>query len=523
MKFEHESGRSENNTRRLPALGFISPSSPLLFALAAMLLCLPAYGIQIANEYWISTNTATSGLGTLAQPFDGSTPANFDSQMSSLPANSVMHILPGTYKTGGSSSYNMQDGQRILGSGVGITILQLTNNAPNDTGLLGNNGWKTNIDIEDMTLDSNYTTNSGNVTYGAAYLNGSGIVMRRIRSLNAVNLYSGSSQAGVILGISGYGVSNNSTGNVIEECEVAQFQGGNCRAIDLEGNTGYSITASVLNNRVFLGTNGNAPVTNYTQNAITLESVANSLLEGNHVVGAGIGVLGYGTVTNAAITANSFINCSYGMAMGSAWYNTLTIDFNTIQLANVPMFTYAFGFTDPVADNCTNVLIMGNTVSFTTAPGYSTVGFINANDVNGCNVVNNSVDNRLVNYFGSCTGVNPYNNVDLSGNPLTILNQIIPPNSITRGAVSGTSYSVAYSDRYLGVTSTSGATLTLPAAASYPGKEYIISDEAGTAATHAITIAPTSPSTINGGSSVSISTAYGAKTIITDGANWFAR
>jgi hypothetical protein len=72
-------------------------------------------------------------------------------------------------------------------------------------------------------------------------------------------------------------------------------------------------------------------------------------------------------------------------------------------------------------------------------------------------------------------------------------------------------------------TSTFGKWVVLPSAVGYAGKEFIIADETGNAGSYPISIDSTSPDTINGASSVSVSINYGAETVISDGTNWFAR
>ena len=55
------------------------------------------------NEFWVSTNTDSDNLGTLDNPFICNTQSNFDNTMNSLPANSTIHLLAGTYQTLGLS------------------------------------------------------------------------------------------------------------------------------------------------------------------------------------------------------------------------------------------------------------------------------------------------------------------------------------------------------------------------------------------------------------------------------------
>src|ERR1700744_5519881 len=100
-----------------------------MIVLAGALLAFSATAqIQYSNEFWISTN-ATGNMypsgGTLASPLDGSTRANLDQNMNNLPANSAIHIMPGTYPTYGGDGWRMKSGDKIIGSGIEVTVLQL--------------------------------------------------------------------------------------------------------------------------------------------------------------------------------------------------------------------------------------------------------------------------------------------------------------------------------------------------------------------------------------------------------------
>lgn len=85
------------------------------------------------------------------------------------------------------------------------------------------------------------------------------------------------------------------------------------------------------------------------------------------------------------------------------------------------------------------------------------------------------------------------------------------------------SYTANVNDIYIGVTSTASArTVTLPPAAGFqPGKIYIVKDESGAAGTNNITIDANASETIDGATTLVISTNYGVSRIITNGVNWF--
>src|SRR5271154_3140237 len=85
------------------------------------------------GEYWVSTNEDSSNLGTLDDPYICNTQSKFDDTMNSLPENSTIHILAGTYQTLGENNWFIKSGQKILGNGIDRTVIQLVTNAPSGT------------------------------------------------------------------------------------------------------------------------------------------------------------------------------------------------------------------------------------------------------------------------------------------------------------------------------------------------------------------------------------------------------
>lgn len=70
-------------------------------------------------------------------------------------------------------------------------------------------------------------------------------------------------------------------------------------------------------------------------------------------------------------------------------------------------------------------------------------------------------------------------------------------------------------------TNTSALTITLPTAADNAGKMYIVHDEGGNAATNNITIATEGSETINGSSTITLSSNDGTERLYNNGTNWF--
>jgi hypothetical protein len=353
------------------------------------------------DEFWISTNTASRNLGTLEEPFICTTEPEFDRTMNNFPSNCTVHILPGTYHTLGSgihAAYALKPGQRILGSGMDTTILQLVTNAPSGNCVMGS-GWPGyvpgGIEVSDLTLDCHYIPGiSGNVTYGGLDLNGTRLTARRVKVVDLVYLdKTVNSEAWGIGFNSFYTVSFNSEGNLIEDCEVSNFVAGTgCSAIAL---TGGSISGIVRNNRVFLQAT-NLPLVAF--NGANLHDV---LVEGNYVNGASVGFYGdTGGYTNVVVAHNTFQNCVYGVHLLNVPRQNLIFCYNTIAIP--PSGGTAFWFDSNTS--FTNVIIMGNKVRFEgpSAPGSL---FLGVNHVSGLVVSDNTVDPVLTSRISDCTGV----------------------------------------------------------------------------------------------------------------------
>ena len=64
------------------------------------------------TEYWIGTDPDTLNLGTIDQPFDGSTREKYDRLIPSILGPCVIHLRPGIFWTWGSY------GNNLLNSGI---------------------------------------------------------------------------------------------------------------------------------------------------------------------------------------------------------------------------------------------------------------------------------------------------------------------------------------------------------------------------------------------------------------------
>ena len=82
-------------------------------------------------DVWIAVRSdSAKGSGTENDPHFRSSATDFDTLMASIPANTTIHLGPGVFETRGCANdiaggWEPKSGQRIVGSGMGITVLKL--------------------------------------------------------------------------------------------------------------------------------------------------------------------------------------------------------------------------------------------------------------------------------------------------------------------------------------------------------------------------------------------------------------
>jgi hypothetical protein len=383
--------------------------------------------------------------------------------------------------------------------------------------------------VSDLTCDGNYS-GGAYTRYGVGLL-GLHHTIRRVKVINLAYFGSSSESFGIFILTSN--ASGPSDGNIIEECEFSQFKEDAthtaCSAIAMAGSEAAPCSGIIRNNRVFLtGIQGNA------QHAIALGNGV-FLVEGNYVRGACEGVYTESTFTipgtntlfwqrrtNNIIVNNIFQNVCEGITL-HGYENNVLIANNTISLATNTVLQFGFNLTlnDPVYGS--NIVIIGNSVTFDSTRVTNGLSFaLNAYRVNGLVFADNISDPAMANQVISCTGVNIYNNFDVNGNFLTNgLNQVAPPNGMTRASVTGSSYNALYSDHYVGIKATnSSVTVNLPSAVGRAGKQLLIMKEISNGST--VHVVASSTNTINGTTELAFNGPYAGAVVISDGTNWFS-
>lgn len=148
---------------------------------------------------WIAKRAdGKPGDGSIIDPYNGSTQDKFDRLMRSFGPNTTIHLSDDTFQTKGSlqgtiplaDQWRVKSGWKILGSGVGRTILQLVGAEEDNTAyaIILNNvasgGFADDVEVSDLTLDCNLSSQPGAVIAGGLFLSGSRIKVSNIRVIN---------------------------------------------------------------------------------------------------------------------------------------------------------------------------------------------------------------------------------------------------------------------------------------------------------------------------------------------------
>jgi len=117
----------------------------------------------------------------------------FDTVMRSVPANMAVHLGPGVFETKGLAysvrTWEPKPGQKLIGSGIGVTTLKLVGAAAPETHYWAVGihyfTWLHDFEVSDLTIDCNVAGQPNRyVSCGAVNLHGGHIRIRRIRAIN---------------------------------------------------------------------------------------------------------------------------------------------------------------------------------------------------------------------------------------------------------------------------------------------------------------------------------------------------
>ena len=226
------------------------------------------------------------------------------------------------------------------------------------------------------------------------------------------------------------------------------------------------------------------------------------------------------------------------VATGNLWKSEASVQTITMFDGGVAGQTIHVISTAAITYDVTGTNLKGGSTDIVTASGDITSWFFDGTNwylvqfmdvsadhssVGGGGVsIANDANNRVVTADGS-SGVNGEANLTFDGSTLKVNGGVIHKRT-SKDTSSVTSYTLVAGDYYIGVNSAGGTaqaiTLTLPAVSGLDGTTYVVKDEDGDAGGATITIDADGSETIDGAASITITSAYGAVTLLCTGSAW---
>jgi hypothetical protein len=375
------------------------------------------------DEVWVSpVGTDGTGNGTAANPYVRSSQTSFDALMqgSTIPANSTIHLMPGTFLTEGNIP--LQAGWKFRGAGIDVTTIKIVNLQT----IYGTNlpSWYTvrvvgtpplvyrrdGVEVSDMTVDCNLQNQGGAVAIGAVYLQGADTKISRVK---AVNWGSENNNECTIFGIAIHSYYPAETNCLIEDCIVEQpaqvthtqgadgfeIYGGPTNQFGIGGN-GWICGAEIRNCRIYnvgIDSSGNGKPIYFNGMGIGY-GVFGAKMDGNIFINVGGQAVGEscGSLVNCSIENNMLLDVFVGIAFQGSDYcwdtNSLkeniriTDNFITVQNGGSGMIISGF-----FAQAITNLTVENNMVQATGGTGTVNYG-LQVSYINNLRVQNNILD-----------------------------------------------------------------------------------------------------------------------------------
>jgi len=172
---------------------------------------------------------ALSGSGSICDPYVVSSAIDFDNLLASFSPYSTIHLAPGTYQSQGhaeglTTGFKPRRGQRIVGAGVDLTVIQLNVASPTANAayfVIGADDADdlSEFEASEMTLDANQSLAAhSSIAAGGVKAFGTHVLLKRLRIINFGSQTT--SQPGVAFATAGaFPGKPQPFDAVVEECE----------------------------------------------------------------------------------------------------------------------------------------------------------------------------------------------------------------------------------------------------------------------------------------------------------------
>lgn len=200
-------------------------------------------------DVWIAVRTdGMKGSGTASDPYHGGG-GKLDAILDGLPANTHIHLGPGTFDTSGyadgvSGGWQPKSGMKIEGAGVGVTTLRLFNHTSNARYFaigfdILTTGKLNYCEVSDLTIDCNLAGAGASTAASAVRLMGDHVKVFRVKAINwgSKDAAKSISVLACVCATSNSGIPETNASNAgLEDCIVVSPGAGNvgpCTALSV--------------------------------------------------------------------------------------------------------------------------------------------------------------------------------------------------------------------------------------------------------------------------------------------------
>jgi hypothetical protein len=393
----------------------------------------PQSDVGLSREIWIGLRQdGQPGEGTLASPFNGTGPG-FDAKMIELmqgnAQNLIIHLLPGVFETSGAPTWHPLTGWKIRGAGMDLTTVRYI--ARSDRYAFAVITTHTfseadNVEVSHLTVDCNHNPGNSNVVYGII-LSGGGNYMHHVKAINGNGIQSANIEWFGLVVFTALEHTNTS-GNVIEDCEVSGFKGTYATALGIGATAdfgGRNLAQGVCRRNRVLDMIGTG-VPRLSLHAYGTSGAKGMVIEDNVAIRCEVSLnIDTGTVFDSIIRGNVFLGCKgVGMLLTGRNMDNLTVEDNLIEM-DPATAQAAIVCSDNGGQLKVKNFKIRNNVIRSMNDRFSYYGgltlYLTPESAATFLITGNRIDGALGNFLSEGNRVRFFDNTDFSGNPITLI------------------------------------------------------------------------------------------------------
>jgi hypothetical protein len=250
----------------------------------------------------------------------------------------TIRIGPGLFATSGYPSWELTERTRVIGSGIGVTTIQITNAPLNSAArAFGSGAALIGFELSDLTIDCNLPAPSADVaTRAGCFVTGKNIYIRRVRCINFGSLDSGK-QFSVFDAAGGDYAENIVFEECIAELPSAHDTSDSCAFFGFSGSSKFCVLRNCAGRALDNFDNPVPAISSSRYRSVETAACVGLVIEGNRFANVAIGLNCAEPPVDLVIWNNVFRNVWIGInSEQTTELGRLIAVNNLIELASMP-------------------------------------------------------------------------------------------------------------------------------------------------------------------------------------------